>query len=171
MAVFNKKYLEENYPNLIDLEEIKLEAIEFESIELGAFKDLPNLKSLYFNGNQFETMSSEFFEGLENLTYLNLGLNIIKEFKKGVFSKLAKLESLEIEGVETENIDECLFDGLNELSKLNLKCTPCKSLSIISKLNKLKELNLMMSSVEIFQENALNKLMKSTRLIQINLMA
>lgn len=82
---FELKYLDGSY-NRID------------SLELGNFANIPNVREIDLNNNAIKSIQFGAFSGLENLTALNLADNKISMLPQKVFEPLIKLSSLILSG-------------------------------------------------------------------------
>lgn len=80
----------------------------------------PSTKSLYLFANGIEGLSTEDFDGLENLEMLDLSQNKITELPDRVFEPLTSLRNLDLSSNQITHISEECFQGMALLERLYL---------------------------------------------------
>ncbi|XP_068606372.1 vasorin b [Brachionichthys hirsutus] len=80
----------------------------------------PSTKSLYLFSNGIEQLSSEDFEGLENLEMLDLSQNKLSELPERVFEHLTSLRNLDLSSNQITYISDECFKGTALLERLYL---------------------------------------------------
>ena len=80
----------------------------------------PSTKSLYLFSNGIEELTTEDFEGLENLEMLDLSQNKLTELPERVFEHLASLRNLDLSSNQITHISEECFQGMALLERLYL---------------------------------------------------
>ncbi|XP_044766275.1 chondroadherin-like isoform X2 [Coccinella septempunctata] len=142
-----------------------------EAIAPDSFCALPNLKTLYINGNtKFPRVTKQLFQCNAKLTYATLVANDDsgQEVDRNAFTDLKELNTLRINGVELKRIGKDMFTGLN-LEILNL--VSCKIGEIdadaFSNLSNLKELDLGHNLIKSFKPGTYQNLPKLNEL-QLN---
>uniref|UniRef100_A0A3Q4HMD0 Platelet glycoprotein V-like n=1 Tax=Neolamprologus brichardi TaxID=32507 RepID=A0A3Q4HMD0_NEOBR len=124
-----------------------------------AFLVAPQLKSV--NRNKLRSLDSDIFEGLTNLTFLNLGRNFIKKLPPTIFHSLTKLQQLILYYNELEFLETGIFDELINLVELKLHQNQIASLppKVFWPLGNLKNLTLSANQLQLFSKlTTLNKL-------------
>ncbi|MBN3324595.1 SLIK3 protein, partial [Atractosteus spatula] len=86
----------------------------------GAFINLPNLKSLYLNGNDIEKLSPGMFRGLQSLRYLYFEYNVIREIQPAAFSLMPSLQLVFLNDNLLRTLPADAFAGTS-LARLNLR--------------------------------------------------
>ena len=112
------------------------------ALKSGDFDGLSNLTSLNLNGNELSSLPSGIFDNLTELTSLNLLKNKLSSLTTGIFDRLTELDTLNLSGNELSSLPAGLFDKLTNLTNLNLLDNPLRSLpdGYFDKLTKLTTL-------------------------------
>nr|WHT06285.1 toll like receptor 21 [Syngnathoides biaculeatus] len=96
------------------------------------FRGLANLFSLYLNNNQISYISTDAFDDLKKLSFLNLDkcceVNI--QLKPGVFKNLHHLTRLVVENVGIQNFSQKVFGNLTQLQALQLNHNGMQTLEV-----------------------------------------
>lgn len=80
----------------------------------------PSTKSLYLFGNGIEGLSTEDFDGLQNLEMLDLSQNKLTVLPDRVFEPLTSLRNLDLSSNQITHISEQCFQGMALLERLYL---------------------------------------------------
>lgn len=80
----------------------------------------PFTKSLYLFSNGIEVLTSEDFEGMENLEMLDLSQNKLTKLPERVFEHLTSLKNLDLSSNQITHISEECFQGMALLERLYL---------------------------------------------------
>ncbi|XP_061740821.1 vasorin b isoform X2 [Nerophis ophidion] len=104
----------------------------------------PFTQSLYLFANGIEQLSTEDFDGLENLEMLDLSQNKLTELPDRVFEPLASLKNLDLSSNQITHISEACFEGMELLERLYLYSNHIKTIhpAAFSGLENLLELKL-----------------------------
>ena len=105
---------------------------------------LDQIGALFMYREGLTSLKAGDFEGLSNLTLLNLELNELAELPKGVFAGLSRLETLTLSRNRLVGLPDGLFAGLTNLRWLNLQNNSIRELpeGLLAGLTKLDELYL-----------------------------
>ena len=103
---------------------------------------LDQIGALFMYQEGLTSLKAGDFEGLSNLTLLNLELNELAELPKGVFAGLSRLEALTLSRNRLVGLPDGLFAGLTNLRSLNLQNNSIRDLPVgvlagLTKLDKL----------------------------------
>ncbi|XP_067143236.1 leucine-rich repeat-containing protein 15-like [Centruroides vittatus] len=109
----------EDFKDLINLRELKLQQMQITTIEAGTFNALKNLSRLEMNQNLLSSLTEGIFEGLKLLRYLDISSNKLLDIEKA-FQYLGELEQLNLRANELSRLTENSFTGLNKVQYLNL---------------------------------------------------
>ncbi|KAM7371986.1 hypothetical protein PAMP_009186 [Pampus punctatissimus] len=80
----------------------------------------PSTKSLYLFANGITSLSTEDFDGLQNLEMLDLSQNKLTELPDGVFGPLTSLRNLDLSSNQITHISEQCFQSMALLERLYL---------------------------------------------------
>ena len=97
-------------------------------LKLGDFDGLSNLTTLNLMGNQLSSLPAGLFDKLHNLTTLSLISNELSSLPDDIFDNLTNLETLNLSGNELSSLPAGLFDNLTNLTFLNLLDNPLRPL-------------------------------------------
>ncbi|XP_015120894.1 leucine-rich repeat-containing protein 15-like [Diachasma alloeum] len=119
-------------------------------IEPKSFARLYNLMELTVNGGQLFNLSSDMFDGLRGLTYLDLSDNGIEVFSEDTFSILPQLRILRLQNNRISQIKAGTFFGV-KLRDINLANNTLKHISggVFNRSRNLKKLSLRSNRIEI----------------------
>ena len=90
------------------------------TLKIGDFDGLTNLTQLNLGFNELRTLPSGIFDGLTNLTELYLSINELRTLPSGIFDKLTNLTHLGLHHNELRTLPSGIFDKLTNLTWLNL---------------------------------------------------
>ena len=112
------------------------------ALKSGDFDGMSNLTSLDLSGNELSSLPTGIFDDLTELTSLDLFKNKLSSLPTGIFDKLTELETLDLSGNALSSLPAGLFDKLTNLTYLNLLDNPLQSLpdDYFDKLTKLETL-------------------------------
>ena len=99
---------------------MQLSSSSIATIEPGAFDGLENLTSLDMYANELAAVSVGIFRGLEHLKELNMAANVIKTIEAGSFAHLQNLAYLDLHANGILSLTTGCFSGLSQLTTLNL---------------------------------------------------
>ena len=90
------------------------------------FDDLPNLRTLDLSGTTLvedgrQNLPADAFQGLSNLTTLDLSNNPILDLPEGIFDGLSNLIHLDLSDTQVGTLPQGLFDGLTSLRTLEVR--------------------------------------------------
>ncbi|XP_045463266.1 leucine-rich repeat-containing G-protein coupled receptor 5-like [Harmonia axyridis] len=142
-----------------------------EGIEPSSFCALPNLKTLYINGNsKFPRVTKELFQCNPKLSYVTFVAyeDAHQQMDRNAFTDLKQLNLLRINGVIFKRIGKDMFTGL-DLEILNLVSCNIEEIDAdaFSTLTNLKELHLGHNQLKNFKPGTYQNLPKLTEL-QLN---
>lgn len=135
---------------LSNLTHLYIENATIDTQTLNAILALTEMKELTLRGCGIVSLSG--FENLVNLTYLDLGKNILTDLTP--ISGMTALETLKIDSSAVVNLTA--LQGMTALKELDLSSNSIKTLSPLSKLTALQSLNL--SNNQISSISALSKM-------------
>ena len=121
-----------------------------------------NLKTLYFDHNNIDTMKQINFLLLEKLQYLNLDSNNISLIEENSFFNLESLETLILSNnkLNLANYTQALFDSLTSIKLLDLSSNLIEFIlkKTFSELLKLEVLDLSNNKIYLIKEGSFNGL-------------
>lgn len=144
LSMRNITRLDNNFCDFLpELETLWLNGNRLVSLHENVFQGVPNLRKLYLFHNKIKHINSESFKPLRGLKQLDLFSNKLSNLSSNLFFSLPNLEKLELNFNEINYFDELIFSKLNKLIDLvisnnNLVTLPEK----IFRLQKLKRLSL-----------------------------
>lgn len=109
----------DDFTNLLNMEEIKIQQSRIETIDNGTFVPNTRLERLDLSQNLLTTLSSSVFDNLIRLRYLDLSSNSI-EYVEEAFTNLAHLEQLNLRDNKLQELTINTFLGLHKVQYLNL---------------------------------------------------
>ena len=98
------------------------------ALKSGDFDGITNLTLLNLSGNELSSLSAGIFDKLTNLKTLSLFKNQLSSLPTGIFDKLTNLKTLNLSGNQLSSLPSGLFDKLTNLTTLNLLDNPLRSL-------------------------------------------
>nr|AIO11819.1 variable lymphocyte receptor type A [Petromyzon marinus] len=119
-------------------------------------------KSLDLKYNAFTQLSSNAFQGLTKLTWLNLQYNVLATLPSGVFDRLINLDKLYLNYNQLKSLPPRVFDSLTKLTLLSLDNNQLQSIpsGAFDKLTNLQTLNLFQNELQSVPNGAFNALTK-----------
>jgi Leucine-rich repeat (LRR) protein len=124
-------FLRRNYLKTIDLSDLdrltRLDMLILDSNEIeqlvnqNNYSKMVRLAVLSLNFNRIKYIEALAFNGLKNLTELNLLLNLYLNLKTSIFNNLRSLKLLRISSLNQTELNEQSFVGLVSLSELRLE--------------------------------------------------
>ena len=118
-----------DFDGLTNLRELRLYNNGLVSLPEGVFDGLTNLEQLHLYGNGLVSLPEGVFDGLTNLEQLHLHRNDLVSLPEGVFDGLTNLGELVLSGNGLVSLPEGVFDGLTNLEQLYLSDNDLGSLS------------------------------------------
>ena len=115
------------------------------ALKLGDFDGMSNLTSLDLDGNELSALPDSLFDKLTNLTSLALSGNELSALPTGIFDKLTNLTTLSLSKNQLSALPTGIFDKLTNLTSLDLSGNELSALptGIFDKLTNLTYLNLL----------------------------
>ncbi|TGG83163.1 MAG: hypothetical protein ERJ69_04080, partial [Aphanocapsa feldmannii 288cV] len=116
------------------------------------------------------SLSLDDFDGLSNLSHLNLDRNELNSLPEDVFDGLSKLNVIQLSNNELSSLPENIFDGLSKLQSIYLNYNELSSLpeDVFDGLSKLKYLFLYDNKLSSLPENVFDGLSNLERLFMYN---
>ena len=108
-----------DFSRLGNLESLKLKG-DLSGLPVGVFDGLDNLEWLKLESNELRELPDGVFDGLDNLERLVLNHNNLGALTVGVFDGLANLRELSLNGNNLGALTVGVFDGLDNLERLGL---------------------------------------------------
>jgi hypothetical protein len=109
---------------LAEMDTLSAGYCKLETIELGAFNGLSDLRMLSVWGNMISEITPGLFKENRYLTFLDLAYNEIEHLKYDVFCGLIFLKYLSLVGNNLQQIHPGMFVGLPSLQKMHLSDNP-----------------------------------------------
>ncbi|KAG8182163.1 hypothetical protein JTE90_017117 [Oedothorax gibbosus] len=109
-----------HFPLNEQLEILILKSSRVALIDRDAFKNLPNLKTLYLTNNSITTLMEKTMAMNEKLTFLELSYNPLSVLAPGAFIGLKNLEKLDLRHCSLKSLPPGVFDSLVNLQILFL---------------------------------------------------
>ena len=105
---------------------VDLSGNAIQHIEVGAFRNMSQLRTLNLNGNRLTNLTAGTFEGCGKLETLSLQDNPIESIMPGAWSDLGRLTSLTLNlgANDPQQARQGIFRGLPTLQQLTLQGTP-----------------------------------------------
>jgi Leucine-rich repeat (LRR) protein len=140
--------------------------LKWSSIDADAFNGLNNLTELNLANNKIASIDANTFNGLNNLTELNLANNKIASIDANTFNGLKNLEWLHLDNNQIASIEANTFNGLNNLTGLYLDNNQIASIDVntFNGLNNLEILYLYNNKIASIDANTFNGLNNLTEL-------
>jgi Leucine-rich repeat (LRR) protein len=158
---FSTIYITENFT---EIKALRILNCEMKAIEAKRFATMKDLKILQIAQSKVEVIEGGAFEGLLNLTMLQIGFNQLTKLGR-IFDEITKLADFHAKSNQISEIDEEAFKNNKMLLRINLCNNSIESFKpkTFNGLFELKDLNLsrnLLSSIELslFDDN--EKLMK-----------
>lgn len=105
-----------------NLEELTIEYASTKKLRNGTFDNTKKLTTLtIINNVNLHLLGKQLFQGLENLTELNLKGNKLTKLPAKLFEDLKKLRTLNLKDNQLTELDPKLFKALDELKMLFIK--------------------------------------------------
>jgi hypothetical protein len=96
-----------------------------EEIKVGAFEGLSQLTSLDLSYNSLRRLDKGVFDPLSKLVQLNISNNQLADLQPGLFSNLKNLEKLSLDNnIQLNRKSLKAFEGLRNLKDLSIRSTP-----------------------------------------------
>nr|AIO08215.1 variable lymphocyte receptor C [Petromyzon marinus] len=108
-------------------ERLNLQYNQLQTLPVGVFDQLTELKQLFLLNNQLKSLPSGVFDSLTKLTILQLDYNQLQSVPKGAFDKLTNLDKLYLSNNQLQSIEAGLFDKLTNLQTLDLQVNQLQS--------------------------------------------
>ena len=155
LPTLRELYLNEN--KIVSFTGITLPALEVLDLRENQMKtlgqlSLPKLKKLNLSQNQICFISPQAFVETTELEELILSENKLKAFKPGTFKSTGKLATLRLDQNAIVNIEDGFFDGLTGLKKLEMGENPVESITGLSALSALEDLDMHQSALEQIED-------------------
>ena len=124
------------------------------------------LDELILYGNRLASLDESAFNGLHDLSLLNLGVNYLTTLSNGVFSGLRKLVKLYLNGNKLASVQESVFNELISLTELRLYSNKLITLpnSLFRGLRNLDKLSLSSNQLATLDGDVFNELISLTYL-------
>lgn len=136
--------------------EYEFDSMQIVSIASDAFTDIrKTVVHLDLSYNEFKSLPSNVFQGLEKLKVLNLGSNKLKTIDSNLFVGLRSLEDLKLKRCELKTIDQNTFKGLSNLHSLDISLNYISRIheKTFSDLRNLEELDAQYNKIEEINAN------------------
>ncbi|RZF33526.1 hypothetical protein LSTR_LSTR008172 [Laodelphax striatellus] len=184
MFYFQSSLAPGSFHTLTDLRDLSIEFCKVANLTAGAFRGLRQLRNLTLrtHNTDWSAMTLEidadaFDEELNLLERLDLGLNNIWSLPEGIFCPLHNVEFLNLTRNRIRDLENFKFGGASDSSSqrcgVNLRTLDLSNNSIdslpsavLSKLSRLRELNLQGNAISFIADHALDGL---SSLITLNL--
>jgi Leucine-rich repeat (LRR) protein len=146
--------------DILNQEIIDLRFRSFKEIDPNTFNGLPNLKNIYFNGNQIKEIHPNTFNGLANLELINFSSNQIKEIHPNTFNGLANLKLINFSSNQIKEIHPNTFNGLANLERINFDSNQIKEIhpNTFNGLANLERINFDSNQIKEIHPNTFNGL-------------
>lgn len=113
-----------------NIEELRINNNEIETISDGAFSNMSQLVEFYANNNRIEYFDREWFLDSPDLRLINLQFNKLHNIPKNAFYHNSNLKDIRFDFNEIDAIQEDAFKGLNSLTYLGLRFNRIKEMSV-----------------------------------------
>ncbi|KAM9796579.1 uncharacterized protein ACBT44_017091 [Syngnathus typhle] len=110
------------------LKSLKLSSNDLSTLHVRVFSPLVALEELYLNENRLEAITADMFEELVALQDLDLSYNKLSSVPSEAFSKLVNLEILNIGNNDLKTLSPTTFHSLIKLNKLSIHKNQLKKL-------------------------------------------
>ncbi|CAD7090420.1 unnamed protein product [Hermetia illucens] len=143
----------EPFQGLSDLETLGL--FKFNLIEISDhfFSGLKKLTTLNLRDNDLH-LTKDIFIGLDQLTFLELGLNNLQHLEPGIFRNQKQMERLNLWGNELRNLTKDTFIGASSVTSIDLSMNKLTTLDydVFQLLPNLEEINLSKNNFSTLPE-------------------
>lgn len=115
----------DNFKNMKQLKEIKLNNNKIQSIAPSTFDDARQLEKIHFVSNKLTSLSPELFQNLQKLRRVYFSKNEIVSLSGDLFDMNDKLEEAHFDRNKIESIGVNIFDDKDNLKYVNLELNEC----------------------------------------------